>query len=538
MLTLTNTTGLRNAKVWLAALAVVMMAAAPTAQQPQGGPSAPAQAPQIDKYVVGEAKPPDIPGSPLLDLTLERAIQIALEKNLDLQVARINPLIQDFSLKASRAAFLPSFNSSFRENHSQTPVANVLDGATTFNISNAQTYSGGMNQSMPWYGGNLSLSFTSGRTASNNANSTRNPSFSTGLSANYTQPLLAGFKMDNPRNTIRTATIQRQITDITLQNSIENTKASVRTAYWALRQAIESIEIQKRSLELAQRQFAESQQKVEIGVMAPIDTTNFDSAVASAEAALLNANITWRTQELVFKRLLVSGADDDLYKATINPVDKPIFATTSVDITAAIQNALAQRTDLESSRKNIQISQMTLDVTRSSTLPNLSLTGGYSLSGLGGPTLSKGVVTAPGGYFDALSSLGSLQTPTWNIGLSFTYPLGMVAAKATLAQRELTLDQTKAQLKALELTVTSDVTQAGLAVNNSFLQLQATKKSREAAEKNADAAQTRFTAGLANPFEVATALQALTNARVNELSAIIRYLNAIADFDKKQRVGG
>jgi outer membrane protein TolC len=134
--------------------------------------------------------------------------------------------------------------------------------------------------------------------------------------------------------------------------------------------------------------------------------------------------------------------------------------------------------------------------------------------------------------------MASLNTPTWTLGLNFTYPLGMVSARAALARAELSIDQTKATQKALELTITSDVTQAGLNVNNTYLQLVSSRKSREASEKNADAAQTRFSAGLATPFEVATALQSLTSARLNELNATIRYINAIADFDKKQRVAG
>jgi len=549
MLTLKNTTGLRNARVWLAALVVVALAATPSAQQsialtatppsaPQAGPSAPAQAPQIDTYIVGEAKPPETQGAPLLDLTLDRAIQIALEKNLDLQVARINPLLQDFSLKQARAAFLPTLSGSFGQNHSSSQSTSALDGVTAVNRNSSQSYSAGMNQTMPWYGGSMGLTFSSGRSANNSLNSTRNPSFSSSLRANYSQPLLANFKIDNARNTLRTSVVQRQITDISLQNSIENTKASVRTAYWSLRGAIESIEIQRRALELANRQLTDSQQRVEIGTLAPIDTTSFDVNVATAEQAYLNATITWRTAELTFKRLLVGGADDDLYKATINPVDHASFATTSVDIDAAIQNALAQRTDLETSHKQLEVSQMNLDVTKGATKPSLTLTGSYQISGTGGPTLSKGVVTAPGGYSDALSSMFNFTTPSWTLGLNFSYPLGMVSQKALLARAELAIDQTKMQQKALELTITSDVTQAGLNVNNTYLQLVSSRKSREAQEKNAGAAQTRFSAGLATAFEVATALQSLTTARLNELNATIRYINAVADFDKKQRVGG
>jgi outer membrane protein TolC len=166
----------------------------------------------------------------------------------------------------------------------------------------------------------------------------------------------------------------------------------------------------------------------------------------------------------------------------------------------------------------------------------LSLSGGYNSSGQGGPFLQNNVVVTPGGYGDALSSIFS--KPSWNLQINYSYPLGQVSAKSNLARTELQLEQSKVALKSQELAVTADVTQAGLNVNNAFRQYEAAKKSREAQEKNADAAQTRFTAGLATPFEVATALQSLTSARLTELNAIINYLNAVADFDKKQKVGG
>jgi outer membrane protein TolC len=144
----------------------------------------------------------------------------------------------------------------------------------------------------------------------------------------------------------------------------------------------------------------------------------------------------------------------------------------------------------------------------------------------------------PGGYSQSLGDLGGFNQPVWTIGASFTYPLGMVASKAAYAQSQIQLEQSRANLKALELTVSTDVNNAGLAVQNAFLQLQASRKSREASEKTAEATQTRFDVGMANNFEVATALNNLTNARLNELTSIIRYVNAIAEFERKQKVGG
>jgi outer membrane protein TolC len=532
--------GLRNAKTWATVAAVVALTAVTSAQQPAGPSAPPPQALQVDQYKVGQAKPPETPGAPIKDLTLEQAIQIALEKNLDLQTAKTGPMIQDYTLTGQRATYLPNITGSFSQRRSSSTSTNALDGVATTNISASQSYNTGISQNLPWFGSNYSVSFSNGRSTSNSLNSTRNPSYSTGLSLSFSQPLLGAnnFKMDSNRNNLRTAVIQKEIADITLQNVVESTKASVRTSYWSLRRAIESIEIQQRSLELAKRQYTDSQLRVDIGTLAPIEITNFEVAVASSNQALLNAQITWRTAELSFKRLLVSGADDELYRMTINPIDMPTFAVQNVDINGAIKTALAQRSDIEASRKNLRISELNLELTRAATSPTLSMSAGYSLSGTGGNQFSRGELVKPGGYFDALSSLTSFNTPTWNVGLNFSYPLGMASQKANLARAELQLDSSKSAIKAQELTITLDLTQAGLNVQNTYLQLQSSQLSRQAQERNADAVQTRFTAGLATPFEVAQALQSLTSARLNELNAIIAYVNAIADFEKKQRVAG
>jgi outer membrane protein TolC len=82
------------------------------------------------------------------------------------------------------------------------------------------------------------------------------------------------------------------------------------------------------------------------------------------------------------------------------------------------------------------------------------------------------------------------------------------------------------------------VTNAGLAVQNSYQQLLAARKSREAADRNAEAEQVRFENGMSNNYNVAFALNDLTSRRLAELRAIISYVNAIADYEKKQRAGG
>src|SRR5438552_12379272 len=218
------------------------------AQQPTSTTAQTPQATQIDRYVVGQAKPPEVPCAPVKDLTLQRAEDIALEKKLDLKAARLNPAIQDYALQRLRATFRPTFTGTYSYKNSSTPNTRTLDALggdrTTSQLQNFNT---GVSQSLPWHGLSLAGSFTNSRNNSSDLSFTKNPTFSPGLSFSASQPLLHNFAIDNNRNSLRTQQITRQITDINLLQTIENTKASVRAAYWSLRSAIESIEINKRS---------------------------------------------------------------------------------------------------------------------------------------------------------------------------------------------------------------------------------------------------------------------------------------------------
>ena len=503
----------------------------------QAGPTPAPQTPQvIETYVVGSARPPVTEGTELVELTLDQAVAIALENNLDLKVARMNPVLQQYTLKSLRAAYRPSVTGTYGYNNSATPSNNVLEGVSTL-INVGQNFNGSFSQTMPWYGSSVSANWSNSRSSTNNQTARFNPNYNTTLSFNYNMPLLRNFRIDNTRNQLRTSVITTEITDITLLNAIENTRNQIRTSYWNLRQAIEQIEIARRALDIAKKNFADSLIRVEIGTAASIDTVQFETQVANSEQSFLASQISWRTAELNFKRLLVTGTDDPLYRKTINPTDRPTLTVQSVDIQAGLTRALAERTDVVTSRKNLAIARMNLDVTKGNILPSLGFSAGYSAGGQGGTQFVQGSVIS-GGYGDALGNMFELNTPRWNIGFNFSMPIGQVAEKAAYARALISIDQSLAQIKVQELTVSTAVITAGLNVENAYKLYLASVKSREAAEKQANAAQVRFDNGLLTNFEVVQLQNALTGARLSELQRIIAYMNAIAEFERVQRVGG
>src|SRR5262245_46908260 len=188
---------IQHVRVWALALAVAGLARPIAAQTPPPATPAPAQPAgqgiQVDTYVVGQAKPPVEPGASLHDLTLEEAIQIALENNLDLKVARMTPQLQDYALRSLDASFKPVIMASLNQNPQSIPNTDALLVVDS-NITNAQTYSTNYSQGLRFWGASYSAQFTSGRSSNNLPTQLRNPNLSASTRLQYNQPLLANFK--------------------------------------------------------------------------------------------------------------------------------------------------------------------------------------------------------------------------------------------------------------------------------------------------------------------------------------------------------
>jgi outer membrane protein TolC len=275
--------------------------------------------------------------------------------------------------------------------------------------------------------------------------------------------------------------------------------------------------------------------------MAPIDVVQAQAEEATRRQQLVTAQATLRNNELALKRLIVGGTDDELWRATIVPVDRPTVMAQAIDLEAAVRTALSQRTDLAVTRKNLESTDITLRTFENETKPALDLVGNMRLSGRAGvgreveDVITGQLIPAPSGsYLDALRHISTFEAPRWDLRLNFSYPLGTSAAKANVARQRLLRGQTEASLKAVELQIATEVTGAALAVRNSLEAMQAAQVSRELSEQRLNAVQSKFEVGMSTNYEVVQAQRDLNDARNSELRARLNYQRAIVDFQRVQ----
>ena len=481
------------------------------------------------------------PGAgPRVDLTLDEAVARALERNLDLAVQRLNPQVFDLNLAQQLAAYRPTFDTNFQNNSRTNPSSTQLDGGESV-ISDVVTLNSGVSQEVGWGGGRYQVNFNNNRSASTNFFSSFNPSYRSSVQASYTQPLLRGFRIDPIRQGIQVTRINRDIADIDLRQTITNTVSAVRDAYWELVYATRSVEVQQQALDLAEALVRDNEARVEIGTLAPIDVVQARSEAAARRQTLAQAEQALATAELVLKQLIVDGTGDEYWRATLNPIDLPTLSPAPIDLEGTIRRALDERTDLERSRRQLDINEVNLSSMRNQRLPSVDLTGSYQLQGQGGTRfvrsgLGGAVLTeVPGGINDAFDQLVDLDYPVWTVQLNVSYPIGPSAADAAYARAQLQTQQVQAQLRQLELQVATEVTNAVLQIRAIARRIEAATAARELAEEQLAAEQSRFEAGLSTNFFVVQAQRDLSTAQDTELRAILDQQKALIELDRVQR---
>jgi outer membrane protein len=483
------------------------------------------------------------PPGEMVNLTLDEATARALERNLDIAVERLNPQTFDLNIARIRAAYRPTAVSTIGQFSRVQPPTSTLNGGAGGVTQETTTYNSGLSQAVPWGGGSVNFQFNNNKQVSTNNLLNYNPAFNNNFALTMTQPLLRGFRIDNNRQQLVVTGLNRDASEIQLRGTIASTLANVRNAYWELLYAIQALDVARGSLDLATKLVTDNRARVEVGALAPLDVVQAQAEEATRRQAVAQADAQQRTSELALKRLIVSGTDDPLWNAEINPIDRPTFLPEPLDVQAAVRTALDNRTDLQIARKTIDSNDVTLRYMRNLTLPELDLTAMYGATGLGGTQFRRNgsgvtsvvVGTVPGGYGDAWRTLTGRDFPTWNLALNFSYPIGASAQEAQLARAKVQLNQSAAQLRSLELQVATDVTNAALQVQSGLTRYQAAAVARSLSQQRLDAEQSRFDVGLSTNFLVVQAQRDLATAQNTELRALLDYRRALVEYERLQQ---
>ncbi|MBI4265225.1 MAG: TolC family protein [Acidobacteria bacterium] len=479
--------------------------------------------------------------NPMRRLSLDDAVALALEQNLDIRVERLTPLIQDVDIADARSAWAPNVSTSFTRTSQDTPSSSQLAGGADAVLNDTIDNTLSLAQRAPWLGGRYTASWNNSRLETSNTFASFDPTLRSSWSVSYTQPLVRDFTIDTARQRLLVSRKNREISDVQLRETVVRTVRAVRTAYWDLVFALSSLEVQRQSLDLARDALRNTRVRVELGTMAAIDIVEAEAEVARNEETVILAEAAIGQAEDRLRALILEPSTPDFWTIRLEPVDAPQLHTWPIDVDAAVRNALDQRTDLQALRKTRETADINITYARNQTLPDVSLEARYLAQGLGGtrlirPALSGGVVDrVPRGFGAVLGDLFQNAFPTWTLGVSISYPFGTSGADASLARARLQRSQTELRIRNLELQIATQVRDVGRQVTTNLKRVEVTGAARALAERRHDAEQQKFTAGTSTSFLVFQAQRDLAAARNNELRAILDYNRSLVDFEAVQQ---
>ena len=236
-------------------------------------------------------------------------------------------------------------------------------------------------------GTNLSVGFNNTHTTTDSPSATYSPLVTSGFQFRVTQHLLQGFGLASNTRFIRIAKNNREISDIAFRLQTLTTVDQIQNIYWDLVFAYENVRVQQESLAFAQKTLSDTKKQVDIGTLAPIEVVRAQSTVASDQQQLTLAQTNLQLQQLLMKNAIS--------RTLVDPrlADAEVIPTSTMQLPAEepvipteelVNDALGHRAELAQARINLSNQEISMKAVRSALLPSLDLYGYYGGSGIGG----------------------------------------------------------------------------------------------------------------------------------------------------------
>ncbi|MFB3915738.1 MAG: TolC family protein [Terriglobales bacterium] len=283
-------------------------------------------------------------------------------------------------------SFDPVLSSSLFIEHGTFPQSSSFVTGTSLLQQNTGTANFSYTQGFAT-GTSLSVTYNNNRQTTNNLRSMLNPILNGSYRIQLTQPLLEGFGIGVNRRFIRIAKNNREITDVAFRLQVTTTVGQIENIYWNLVNAYEDVKAKQRAVDLANRLLADNEKQVRIGTLAPIEVVRAQAQVASATQDLIVSQTNLQLQQLFMKNAISRNLTDTrLAAAEVIPTDTMQMPAVEpvVPTQDLINEALAHRPELAQARIDLTNREINKKAAQNSLLPSVNLVGWYGTSALAG----------------------------------------------------------------------------------------------------------------------------------------------------------
>lgn len=527
-----------------------------------------------------------------LSLSLQDAIELALENSLDIAVQRYYPWTADTDiLKTAAGSFgrgtpgasfssstanLPSYtydplvSSTVLLDDRTTPVNNpFISGTGTATAAHLTTHTDEYNTQVSRgfeTGSSLSVSWNNTRSSSTSTANFFNPVVQSTLSVVFSQQLLSGFGLSVNRRNIMISKNNRKVADWAFAQQAITTVTNTITAYWELVYARENVKVEEQAVAVSTKLYSDNKKQLGAGTMAPLDVTRAQSELATDRQNLIVAQTVQLQDEQILKNAISKDPmASNLVNVEIIPTDEPTPPATveNPSFEDSVKEAYGKRPELQEQLYNIKNADTDVRATHNALLPQLTLSAQYSSVGLAGNSPIKGAPTfansgvpivdangtpVPGlfeptviptvtginqqGFTNAQSDVFHNRFPDYSAQLTLNLPLRNRSAQADNVRALLVQRQLETQMQQLKNAALLDVRNSYIALTQDRAQVEAASEARQLQQETFDAEQKKYRLGASTVYNVILTQRDLIAAQGTELRALANLQEAKANYER------
>lgn len=400
--------------------------------------------------------------------TLRNCIDYALEHNITIRRNRINVESTQEDVKTAKADFLPSLSGNISQrivNRPNSASGTIISGDNITTSESKTSYNG-----------------------------------SYGIDANWTV-----YNGSKRVNTLKQQQLNSRIAELTVDESENSIEENITQLYVQILYSAEAVKVNESTLEVSRKEFERGQELFNAGSIASSDLAQLEAQVSNDNYQLVTSQTTLQNYKLQLKQLLELDGDFeiDLFLPPLDDSSVLIPLPTKDDV---YQTALNLRPEIESSKLNIEASDMNIKIARAGYIPSLSLSAGI------------GTTNANGNDF----SFSEQVKQNWNnsIGLTLSIPIfdkrqtKSAVNKAKLQRQTSELDLMD-NLKTLYKTIES----LWLSANSAQQQYVAATQKLKSTQASYALVSEQFNLGMKNTVELLTEKNNLLSAQQETLQA-------------------
>ncbi len=439
--------------------------------------------------------------------------KLALENNLDIQMAKFDAYINRNNLFEAESIFDTFFNAQLSYEKNNLDAASTLLGSS----SSTSNYSVGITKKMPT-GTTIGIEAYNRRIWSNSTFYSLNPNTEANVGISLTQPLAKNFFGFTDRTNIKITKLNITNSDFTSLDNIEAALAGVQKAYWEVVLRYEELQIKKDMLNEAKKLYEIYKKKVNIGL------------VEEPDVLAARANVFSKKSDVLSAQLLFNEAKNNLlYLLNIKDTDKKIIPLDRLDVKTRrfnlydeLKEAVETRRDYRIVKNQVSASSLDVALKKNSLWPQIDLVSSFTKNGI---SLN---------YKDAWSKVSSDDYSSWSIGVNISFPLERRKEKSYYNKAKLNKAKLLLLLKKTERLIFREINNSVTQINSLANRIEALKSVVELQKKKLVAEKIRLKYGRSSSDIIIRYQNDVLNSRLMLSEALFSYRIAVIELERNK----